>query len=59
MVTTFDLILVSGYSAILMSCTDPGPMFGVNFAKNNLIVKWFDATELAALKLGSQTLIFY
>jgi len=39
MITTFVLILVRGYIAMLVLCTGPGPMFRANSVKSNPIAK--------------------
>jgi len=58
MITTFVLILVRVYFAILVPWTDLGPMCRAKSLKGYLIVKWFDASKLAAFGLSSQKLIF-
>ena len=41
-----------------MPWTVPGPMCGAESLKGYLIVKWFDASKLAAFGLSSQKLVF-
>lgn len=58
MTTTFVLILLRVYFAILVPWTDPGSLCRTKSLKGYLILKWFVANKIAAFGLSSQKLIF-